>query len=224
MHCFPELIADFSDVGSLDEAQAAALTQPDAFYGLRLDGLRQVSATVAAILVAKNYTFLSLDGILDLSTDAAAELSQFSGILSLRGLTALSPGAAEALGSSHAYHRFLHGLADLDASTAAALAANQRRLSLNGLRTMTADVARALCRCEVLYLDGLVFVSDEVGIVLGSHRGFLTLQGLREVSEFVARELARHDGWLSLAGATDLTPECRASLSANPRIYLPGAP
>ena len=113
MHSFPSLITDFSDVESLDDELAAALTDPDAFFGLRLDGLRHLSATVAAILAEKTHTLLSLDGLRDLSAEAARALGAFSGILSLRGLASLSSGAAAALGSSAAYHRFLDGLSDL---------------------------------------------------------------------------------------------------------------
>jgi hypothetical protein len=148
---------------------------------LSLGGIRQLSVDVAEALTKgrpnTDMTSLALDGVADLSPDAAAVLAQQDCPLSLNGVTGLSAAAAKALaGIDHQVS--LKGLTALPPEVAGNLASGSASLDLSGLTEMNLEVARAFRK----------------------HRGPLILDGLRELSPSVAHELAKRVGPLSLAG------------------------
>jgi hypothetical protein len=134
--------------------------------------------------------------------DAAKELAQFSGFLSLPCLEQLSDSAAQALAKLQG-SLSLNGLKQLGDSPghialAVKLATSYddyhiRGLFLNGLTHLSDAAAEALAkrRCE-LYLNGLTQLSDAAAKALAKHQGGLSLHGLRQFSEAAAEMLSKH--------------------------------
>jgi hypothetical protein len=87
---------------------------------------------------------LTLDGVEEISVEAAAALRRQTGVMcSLGGLRRLSPGVAKALVDTPG-DLYLRGLESLDAETAAILARHKRAVTLTVSRPLDAEAIRPL--------------------------------------------------------------------------------
>ena len=142
----------------------------------------------AAESLAKRVGYLSLDGLTELSDNAAESLSKQSNperlfriLLSLNGLTKLSDAAALSLSKHHGYLH-LDGLTDLSDAAAESLSKHHG---------------------EILTLRGLTKLSDSAAESLAKYNGVhLNLSGLSELTDAVAKSLAGVKGGLGLGSYT----------------------
>ncbi|MFM8272305.1 MAG: DUF1588 domain-containing protein, partial [Gemmata sp.] len=111
---------------------------------LALDGLAELSDDAAAALADHRGGTLSLNGLKNLSDAAAAALARHDGRLSLNGLATLSAAAAGALAKHPGDWLILDGLTTLTASAASALAQHPGVTSLNGLTALAPEALKAL--------------------------------------------------------------------------------
>lgn len=114
-------------------------------------------------------------------------------ILDLDGLTELTDEAANALrGWDHTLS--LDGLSAISANAAAAITSDKRsEISLDGLATLGDDVARALGRFEgTLYLDGVTSITTTEALALSDHRHHLYMTGLLSSSDEALCHLSMH--------------------------------
>lgn len=163
------------------------------------------------------------DEITSLSVSTASNcVVQYKDSLSLNGLTNLSREAAVVLGN-HEGRLFLNGLTTLTPDAAAGLALHKRWLVLNGLTELSPAAAEQLIPHKGwLSLNGIESLSPELGTLLVRHRGRLFLDGVKEILPDVAEILATNRGVeLSLDGLTTLSAEATEILRRNPKILVP---
>ena len=159
---------------------------------------------------------LSLDGIRDVSREAAQFLARLRGDLCLYGMTNLSNEAAKAL-AEHELSIFL-GVKSLSDEAAAALAGHKGDLSLDHLMSLSDSpghiaLAQKLAQVgESLSLCGLKSIGDAAARALANHDGDLYLDALESLSEEAAQSLAEHKGVLSLGGIESLSDEAAKAL------------
>lgn len=164
---------------------------------------------------------VSLDGVAELSVEAAQVLGQYDkGDLRLHRVRTITPEVARALAPRGRKGVTLWlGLTTITPEVAEALAAHSRgMLALNALDGMSVEVARELARFRgKLTLNGLTTLSPEVARELAEHRSKFTLFGLTEISDEAAEALSHHRGTILLNGLTRLTsaPLTAQMLKAN---------
>ena len=171
--------------------------------GVDLDRLSELNIDVARVL-SKSRGMLSLNRIRTMDVQTAKALTSESKlVLRLNGIEELSPQAAACLarasylelnrlrpdretlrelgkckGTLHLNH-----LESLDTETASFLAEGPLVLQLNGVSEVNADVARSLATCKgTLGLDGISQLSDQAAEELSKHVGGLSLASLRRLS------------------------------------------
>ena len=141
-------------------------------------------------MLAQHESLLYLDGITELSDEAAYHLSQHAGpLLSLTSLSELSVEVAQRL----AKHRGQVEVGDLK--------------KLTSLRW-----AREAVRRHGGKLDHVEYISIEAAQELATHNGALSLNGLHTLKDGVIAELAKHQGTLSLKGLTSLSAAASKAL------------
>jgi hypothetical protein len=113
---------------------------------LTFPGLKQITNEVAEILANQQGESLSLDGLSELSDEAAYLLSKYQGSLSFDGITELSDVAAEHLGE-HRGDLSLYGLQSLSETAARHLSTRQGALTMEldetELSGSVADILRS---------------------------------------------------------------------------------
>ena len=139
--------------------------------GLELNGVKELSPEAAAAFSDYKHS-VSLNGLQQISDEAAGELAKVGGLLSLDGLTTLSDKAAEAL-SGHAAGLSLEGLTSLSDGAATALANHRHDLYLMGVKHLTDKQAMALANHKGgdLQLTGLVTLTTQGAAYLARHKG-----------------------------------------------------
>jgi hypothetical protein len=142
-----------------------------------------------ASLLSRYRMDLDLDRLTSLTDEAAGELGAHVGKLSLNGLSDLSADAAEGLANHQGYWRVsLDGLKEIRVKVAAALAKHPGKLTLNGLVELSDRVAEKLVAHEgwAMELNGLAHLSDSAATILASRKSpwNLSLHGLEALSEF----------------------------------------
>jgi hypothetical protein len=133
------------DVVTLRPAAASVLAAKAGW--VELPGLKEMPLDLATALGGgKAELMLTLDGIKEISPEAAAALRRRRGVMTrLRGLRTLTPAIAKSLvGMPNALE--LDGVESLDAETATALTRHNNPLHLSGLRQLEPDVVRSLAR------------------------------------------------------------------------------
>ena len=180
------------------DAKTAEVLAGDRISPLFLDGLVELSEEAAKAL-AQHKRLLSLNGLTTLSDEAAKALAEHMGLLCLNGVTTLSDGAATALAQHKGDWLFLNGMTTLSDAAAEALAQNRGDyLSLNGLTTLSDVAAKTLTQYkgQNLYLNGLTTLSDAAAEALAKRgdRSCLYLSGLTTISDATAKALAQHNG------------------------------
>lgn len=161
-------VLKLSEVGgiSLDAARAVADFRGDVY----LDALEDLPGAVAEVLSAHHNGLLSLNGLCDVSDDAAKALADHHGDLELNGLSEISDPVIERL-FRHCGRLSLNGLTSLSEQALAALSRSFGEVSLDGLGppfvepaafarqkagTLTADIVNRLLEEE----PGVLFDGD----------------------------------------------------------------
>lgn len=177
----------------------------------------RLDETSAAALGSVRNVFL--DNISELSSEAAKELSNVQGDLSLNGLSELPEGVADALGNKNGGELCLDGVREFSDAAAQRLFRRHGGFSLNGLLSLSQTAAHALGQTSgLLHLNALESLPDEVAVEVAKRDGQLFLNGLKELSATAATALAKqkvekNSGSLSLAGLTHLSPTVAKALS-----------
>lgn len=202
-------------VRTLSAEAAAALSLHHGW--LSLDGLKSLPTDVASHLaqhrhivhLGEFYNRLSLNGVENISEEAAAALAHFLGNLRLNGLTSLTPEVARCLaehaadghwGVAETYSLMLDGLVGLSDEAASALAKYRGGLSLDGIESLSPSALFALAR----------------------HPGnALSLGRLRSMPDDVAVLLGERPKWLHLPSLRGLSPAALAAIHRNPHVTLP---
>ena len=185
---------------------------------LLLNGLTCLPVEVAEALVQHDsdvscFRWLSLDGLREVSLEAAAALARYSGRLSLNGLTRLQPALATCLGQAKADLE-LDGITELSVESAASLSQHQAGLSLDGLQLLPAETSDLLARTKgSLSLCGLTDLSVAAAAHLSRHENDLWLDGLKSITPPVAESLAAMKQPLRLGGLSELSVMSAAALS-----------
>lgn len=181
-----------------------------------LEGIQDVSREAAQFL-ARLKGNLCLYGMTNLSNEAAKALAEHEGSLSL-GVKSLSDEAAAAL----AGHKgnlsldYLMSLSDSPGHIALAqkLAQDGESLSLSGLKSMGDAAARALANHDGgLYLDALESLGEEAAQSLAEHKGVLSLGGIESLSDEAAKALSQHQGDIDLGCLESLSNEAVGALA-----------
>ena len=152
---------------------------------LDLSFVENINPEVASIiamhkgLVKGGAGMLILDGLVEVSSEVAVNLSEYEGPLSLNGLPELSEELAVNLSSHYG------------------------TLILNGLESINEEVADKLRdHCGTICLNGLIDLNVEVARCLSKHskdmKWVLSLLGIQSLSDTVAKELSNYQGILQL--------------------------
>lgn len=170
---------------------------------LILNGLSELSTEIALEL-SKTLGELHLNGVRTLSNHAARGLATFAGDLFLNGLKDLSHEAAEAL-ANHRGRLHLEGIKHLSRQVAEALAEHRGDIFLGGLESVASDVLCELAKSTAdypegrdLYLNGLSSLPEEAIEAFTHHRSNLQLGGLRSISPLFVKQLAKGEGHFSI--------------------------
>jgi hypothetical protein len=182
---------------------------------LTLNGLRRLSAVAATELSRhqpiRQYHLwtncLGLDGLGQLSEEAAGSLVDFQGELSLGGLKKLPVAVARMLAARTPMKDLIR-----DAS-----------LKIDGLPTVSADAAEAIAAYRGgLSLNGVEVLAPEALRALARHRGGpLFLERLRSMPDTIAFLFAARPDGLVLRNLREISPPALAALQSNPNISLP---
>ncbi len=192
MHLTKGLVEDFLDhhykidtnfITGIDPDAAMVLAEnwsivfPD--QPLRLNGLQQIEPDTAFGLSlfhggsTSNYSALELNGLMDLTEEAADALVWNDSVLNYPRIKLLS----------------LDGLSSITPSIASKLARGGSGLSLKGLKNISPDVANELSVAQTLHLDGLSDLPPAIASIFvrraasPEHHSELSLKGLKGLSE-----------------------------------------
>lgn len=193
----PRLRVELNGLAQLTEESAHALSQIKCDT-LSLNGLKNLGLQVATNLSQSKSKSLCLNGLLSLNVTEAAALSQYIGgsgtAIQLNGLQSLSESAALALNLARS--------------------GSFSSIEINGLQSVSDALARALSQSstENLQLNGVLSISDNAAMTLGSFRGSLELNGLKTLSTKAA---------VCLAGSTNGTHESLRRLCLNGVSQMP---
>lgn len=213
----PYSLLEYTDV----TAEAAAILA-EQVVDLHLNGLSNLSVDAARALARHRGLILSLHGLTDIDVEVATALGEYRGHLILDGLQVLTPQLAEAF-ARHEGGLSLHGITHLEANAAEHLSHQTFVLSLDGLTSLTPEVATHLIDKQEEHADAHAGnVQQAVNAVLGHHT--LSLSGLTNLAPELARVLAQHNGMLILNGLTTLTLEAARELKhyTGPLLALDG--
>jgi hypothetical protein len=232
-----ELVAKRADATARIDTGKAALAFASggvSFRGaLMLSSLQSLDAETAAVLADYDEGPLFLDGLSELSPEAAGELKKFKGgprsyfsfgnCLSLAGLETLSPEAAEELAAFPGEALFL-GVTELSEAAFRSLMTFRRRLYLPRLARIPAGAAESMAdyKGPGLSILGLATLSPEEARVLAGlgNRWNGRLPNVKNLSPETAAVLVGFKGVrLELDGAT-LSAETVRELARFPGLLL----
>ena len=118
---------------------------------------------------------LILDGLTNISDNAAESLSLRKGGISLDGLTNISEKVAEHFGQHHG-DLFLNRMTSISDKTAEFLAQHHGSLYLNGLTSLSDNAAESFSQHQYyLYLRGVITISDAAALALRKHEMYILL-------------------------------------------------
>mgnify|MGYP006281525697 CR=1 FL=1 len=197
--------------------------------GVHLPRLASLSPTAAKALAACRGE-LSLDGLPELGSEAAAGLERYEGrLLSLDGISSLTPDAAGGLAKCGARPLRLNGLGELPAEVAERLAAFKGGLILGGLTRLDTGAAAALAarrgnvwlpKLEVLPSLGIarkvMECETEAGVILPPIAAFTAPDSVA-----IARYLAATKGPLALPHLRRISPKTLTALIEKRDVKIP---
>lgn len=191
-----------------DEAAQLLAAGEDDLY---LDGLQQLSANAATIL-ATHPAVLSFAAVTSLDVSTAKALAKHRGLLYLDGLRRLSPEVALAL-RSHSGRVSLRGLKEIDSHEGLEFAVKSG-FDIYQLTELNSETARAIVEhaSGSAIALGLTELSPDVAEVLASHKGDLTLDDVESLSDDAAAQLGSHQGSLSLERVRCISQSAAESL------------
>lgn len=199
------------------------------FSGLCLPKVRSVSPEMARVLASGSVRVLMLDGLDTLSTESAAGLASFPGVLSLNKVVMLTPYAQAALGQGRASRIRLSSLLELTDPMLAT-----KIVGVNQLEKVNVAVVAVLARRRdfngPLDMPGyfppflslnLKEITPEVAAALAENIGHwsaeykLALPAVETLDAASASALAKCQVPLYLSGLKQLTPETAAAFTRN---------
>ncbi|MGI9469174.1 MAG: hypothetical protein ACR2OA_18795 [Rubripirellula sp.] len=197
---------------------------------LSLNGLHSISFAVAESLGKFRGMNLWLDGVQELSPDAAANLSRIEGAdlfsshsflgLFLNGLTHLPDESAANLAQINS-GLWLNGLQEISDTVAEYLSQTTEELWLTGLKHLSDQAAASLSKKpQELHLDGLEGLSTNAAEHFSNFEGVLYLNGLKRISSSALRALCDTQADLALDGLTNLSAADAQSLSRHRGNWL----
>ncbi len=213
----PYSLLEYTDV----TAEAAAILA-EQVVDLHLNGLSNLSVDAARALARHRGLILSLHGLTDIDVEVATALGEYRGHLILDGLQVLTPQLAEAF-ARHEGGLSLNGITHLDANAAEHISHQTFVLSLDGLTSLTPEVATHLIDKQEERADAHADnIQQAFSAILGDHT--LSLSGLTNLTPELARVLAQNNGMLILNGLTTLTLEAARELKhySGPLLALDG--
>lgn len=178
---------------------------------LSLNRIRFMDAQIAQALTSESKLVLRLNGIEEITPQAAAFLAR-SSYLELNRLRPDRETLRELGKCRGTLH--LNQLDSLDAETASFLAVGPVVLHLNGISEVDSEVARSLAACKgALVLDGVSQLSDQAAEELSKHVGGLSLASLRRLSNAVlAQQFVNSRGGVVLGDLEEISTECLGTL------------
>ena len=211
---------------------------------LNLNGVTEISFSVAQKLSTHYGGTLYLEGLNNLSNEAATVFCRHPDLrLTLENMSAsvaeiLGPGSDTSVDEIAALatdmwtklssnqqtqiKRILHlGGNALTQKIAEEFIADEDSVDLSEFTTIEDTVAKSLSKHEVsLSLGGLKELSDAAAESLSKHKGDIELNGLTSLSEAAAESLSKHEGRLYLDGLTSLSDAAAESLSKHENLSL----
>lgn len=168
----------------MTEGAARGLARHNGFY-ISLNGLSQISDSLAGLLSEYSGDGLFLGGLPHLSDGVAEALARFHGMtLGLGGLRHISDSAAQKLSRIGSLALQLDGLETLSTTAAESLAGASDHLDLSGQKCLSAEAANALVKHgfegQEILLDGLKDLDNDIYGTLMQHPGVISLRGLFE--------------------------------------------
>lgn len=183
---------------------------------LSLNGVTALTdAQIAAALCNHQGGGLILDGVTNLSTQAATALANYPGWLSLGGLSSLSTAQAQELAKHTGPGLYLNGVRSINEAVAAKFATHTGWLCLGGLKNQQGQGNGNNGNgnggngqgngSDVPKNDG--GLTKQIAAELAKHPGPLCLNGINDIDPAVLGELANGcRGGLDLSGLTSLNP------------------
>lgn len=165
---------------SIDDDAAEVLV---GYKDADLDFDNITSLPLKTVQILSKHISLGFDGLISIEDEIADAFSDFSGFLSLRGLTSLSVAAAQSLTKSAQFIDF-SGLTLVSDPVAEVLAKCKGMIKLRGLTSLThpglaAKLAETTPNYDDLDLPGLTELSTEVATALSKTKTRLLLPGLK---------------------------------------------
>jgi hypothetical protein len=195
--------------------------------GLRLPRLTRVDADIARALALHDGERLALNGLVAISDDVAEALANFTGDLSLRGITDLSARSEQLLGHGRCKHISVPKLRRL---TDAAFA---KKAFLNEIESASVDALQGLVEKKGTgAMPGsmslkLPELTPEQAAVLAKRQGgfgdIIFLDSVQRLDAVTASELSKARLGISLCGLREITPEVATAFASHREaIYLMG--
>ncbi len=191
---------------------------------IRLDGVRQVSDTVASIIAGfPGDIFLGFDSLQHESSGhlQLAEKISNQKTMNYPNLATVSTAVAKVLFKRND-PEWLSSITELPDGLESELIACRKRLPLNSLRNLSDEIADIIGRCNSfeVSLNGLKTLKESAARNLRPYRGALFLDGIKELSEALARVVSALEcSSLSMAGVSQLT-ESKADALCQLEGYL----
>jgi len=168
---------------------------------ISLDGLKELSEEAAIELSANRGGFLDLKGLTKISDKAAVAIAKFKGNrLHLGGVTSMSDELAETLSMYKGTMIELSDLSELSESAAEKFCKIHSFVSLPSLKHISAPVAESLSKLTDRVDLGLESISEEVAAALAKNESLLVLSELSELTDGAAAALSKHRGSFLLYG------------------------
>ncbi len=187
---------DWNSYRQIEDDAAGLLVQRVAER--KITSLSKMSATGDSIdVVLGRFPAIHLNGVKDLSPNAAKALAQHKGDLYLAGLTTLPLPLAKALADIKGA-LYLSGITEISDEAAAAMAKHRAGLRLDGLTSLSDAAAASLAEKAEwsrgwLSLKGLTSLSDAAAASLVNGVLNLDVSGVKSVSERTAKILRSGD-------------------------------
>jgi hypothetical protein len=165
-----------SKAWSISDAAAKIIARHPAQHSasLILDGLTNISDNAAESLSLRKGG-ISLDGLTNISEKVAEHFAQHHGDLFLNGLTSISDKTAEFLAQHHG-NLYLNGLTSISDKTAESLSHHHGNLMINGLTSLSDNAAESFSQHQSdLYLSGLITISDAAALAIRKHKMYILL-------------------------------------------------
>ena len=195
--------------------------------GLRLPRLTRVTPDIARSLASHNSELLALNGLLAITDEVAEALANFTGDLSLNGITELSARSEQLLGLGRCKHISVPKVRRL---TDGAFA---KKAFLNEIESASVDALQGHVEKQgtgampgSMHLKLPELTPEQAAVLAKRQGGFgdiIFLDSVKQLDAATARELAKARIGISLCGLREITPEVAAAFASHSEaVYLMG--